>query len=81
MPVEKLIFISSAIERIRAERKITPTPGTKLEGSCYATRGGEMANMFWAQLVHTSNGEGEWQTLTDSNILEKLYEYVFSLDI
>ncbi len=80
-PVDKLAFISSAIEKIRAERKIIPTPGSKLEGSCYAARGGEMANMFWAQLVHTSNGIGEWQMLTDPDILEELYEYVSSLDI
>ena len=81
MPVDKLAFVSSAVERIRAERKITPTPGTKLEGSCYATRGGEMANMFWVQLVHTSSGEGEWRMLSDPDILEELYEYVSSLDI
>jgi hypothetical protein len=78
---ERLEFISSAVEKIRAERDIIPTPGSKLEGSCYAARGGEMGNMFWAQLVHTSNGTGEWQMLRDPDILEELYNYASSLDL
>jgi len=78
---ERLEFILSAVEKVRAERNIVPSPNSKLEGSCYAARGGEMENMFWAQLVHTSNGTGEWQMLNDPVILETLYNYVSSLDL
>jgi len=79
--VEKLSFIKSAVDQIRTERKITPTPGPKSEGSCIAARGGEMANMFWAQLVRTCDGSGEWVMLSDPQIVRELYSYVSSLDI
>lgn len=78
---ERLGFISSAVEKIRAERDTIPTSGSKLEGSCYATRGGEMGNMFWVQLVHTSNETGEWRILRNPDILEELYNYASSLDL
>lgn len=77
----KIEFIASVVEEIRNEKRISPTPGSKLEGSCIGARGGEMANMFWAQLVYTTNGTGEWRTLSNPTILEGVYEYVSSLDL
>jgi len=78
--VNKFEFILSAVEKTRAERGINPTSELKLEGSCFGARGGEMANMFWVQLVHTTNGAGEWGMLKDPVILKDLYDYVSSLD-
>ena len=50
----KIAFIKLAVARVRERVGIEPTPGHKMEGSCFGARGGEWGNLFRAQLLHTN---------------------------
>lgn len=77
MEKEKQIeFIRNSVLEERQKRNIKATPGLKPEGSCFATPGGEMGNLFWSQLVPTSEGTGEWSALKNDTIREALFEYI-----
>jgi len=78
--IDKVASIRRAVDEARAERGVTPTPGAKSEGSCFAKPGGEFANMFDAQLVRTTDGTGEWVMLSDPKIVDGLFDHVSSLE-
>lgn len=67
--------IRLVVEGIREKRGIEPTPGEKPEGSCIGAPGGEIGNLFWAQLVCTDFDSGSWRELNDSEILDQVYKY------
>lgn len=71
----QLDVIRSTVSNIRTERNIKPTPGAKMEGSCFLYNGGEMANLFWSQLIYTTEGTGEWQSLK-GDVKDGVYEYL-----
>ena len=76
--------IVMGVEEIRKVLGVVPTPGLKPEGSCFATRGGEMGNLLNAQLIKTTNGTGEWISLTknkgnnDNPVVNDLYQFMKS---
>ena len=77
METEKQIeFIRNSVLEERQKRNIKATPGLKPEGSCFAAPGGEMGNLFWSQLISTTEGTGEWSMLKDDKISEALFEYI-----
>lgn len=70
-----LEVLLTTIQKIRFEKGIVPTPGFKMEGSCFAARGGEFGNLFW-QLVYTTLGTGEWLALNDPTIMKGVINYL-----
>ena len=77
MEKEKQIeFIRNSVLEERLKRNVKATPGHKPEGSCFAAPGGEMGNLFWSQLVPTSEGTGEWSAVNDDRIREALFDYI-----
>ncbi len=77
-PDVKKAYIKEVVERLRERGGIKPIPGLKSEGSCFAARGGEWGNLLRVQLVHTTNGSGEWSILDDPAILDPFFDYVTS---
>ncbi len=81
--IDKLAAIKSIVHRVRREGNYTPTPGCKPEGSCFASPEEDTYNLFWAQLVPTSEGafdSGEWSALQIPEIRDKVFEYASSLE-
>lgn len=68
--------IREGVSNFRKLRNITPTPGSKREGSCEAYPGGEFANLVESQLAHTIDGQGHWSSLKDEEIKAGTHEYL-----
>lgn len=76
---EKAQLITQAAASYRRKNNIVPTrtqPG--FEGSCFAL--GEWRNLFFAQLVPTRDGYGDWQNITpnqsNKEIITQLFDWL-----
>lgn len=68
--------IREGVSNYRKLKNITPTPGSKREGSCEAYPGGEFANLVECQLAHTIEGQGDWYSLNNEEVKVGTHEYL-----
>ena len=73
-PKSQTQTITDYVNAYRIKHNITPTPGRKLEFSCYAI--GEGTNLLYRQLVPTINGDGDWPSLQDGEIRKLVLEQI-----
>ncbi len=78
---EKIRAIHNAVREVRRNMNIQPNQlgyGFRPEGSCFGQ--GEFDNLFFAQLVPTHNGHGEWGYITpdpsNAPIIDGLYDWL-----
>ena len=78
---EKIAAIHAAVHETRLRMGIQPEAlaySARPEGSCFGL--GEFDNLFFAQLVPTHNGHGEWGYITpnpsNAPIIDGLYNWL-----
>ena len=77
---KKVLFIQDWVHKHRLKEGIVPTPGYKLELSCFMF--GEGKNLLFRQLVPTIDGLNGWQEITQDTsgeviqlVLDAIAEY------
>jgi len=66
------------VHNYRKKYGITPTPGSKPEGSCFCF--GEGPNLLYRQLVLTTEGDGDWPALKDAAIRKLVIDEIASTE-
>ncbi len=64
---EELEYILDYVKKIRVLNNLEPSQDVKMEISCNAYPGGEIAHLLERQLVTTNYGEGCWREVMGEN--------------